>query len=137
MTSAGFQFSPGVFTVKDADPEETLERFELYLESMLKAFRLNRRVDPTTGAKVNFDDQDKKDIIQLEGGHDMMDLFEHVGKVKDEDKYDAAIDKIRKALKGRGNRTAAVFKLFTGMPQGQKTFDAWHKKVYEAAKQVE
>ena len=27
MTSAGFQFSPGVFTVKDADPEETLERF--------------------------------------------------------------------------------------------------------------
>ena len=34
MTSAGFQFSPGVFTVKDADPEETLERFELYLEAM-------------------------------------------------------------------------------------------------------
>ena len=68
MTSAGFQFSPGVFTVKDADPEETLERFELYLEAMKKAFRLNRRVHPTTGAKVEFDDQDKKDIIQLEGG---------------------------------------------------------------------
>ena len=58
-------------------------------------------------------------------------------KVTDEDTYEAAVGKIRKALRGRGNRTAAVFKLFTGMPQGQKTFDSWHKKVYEAAKQVD
>ena len=39
MTSAGFQFSPGVFAVKDADPEQTLERFERYVEAMKKAFR--------------------------------------------------------------------------------------------------
>ena len=31
----------------------------------------------------------------------------------------------------------AVFKLFTGMAQGERKFDAWHKKVYEAAKQVD
>ena len=73
---------------------------------------------------MDFDDKDMKDIIRLEGGRDMVDLFEHVGKVKDEDTYQAALEKIRKALKGRGNRTAAVFKLFTGMPQGEKTFDA-------------
>ena len=41
MTSAGFQFSPGVFTVKDADPEETLERFEQYVKAMRMAFGLN------------------------------------------------------------------------------------------------
>ena len=87
MTSAGFQFSPGVFKVKDADPEETLERFELYLEAMQKAFRLNRRVNPTTGTKVEFDYQDKKDIIQLEGGHDMVDLF----KVQEGNSYDEAM----------------------------------------------
>ena len=137
MTSAGFQFSPGQFTVKDADPEQTLESFELYLEAMQKAFRLNRRVNPTTGSKVEFDDQDKKDIIQLEGGHDMVDLFKHVGKVQEGDTYDEAMEKIWKALRGRGNRTAAVFKLFTGMAQGGRTFDHWHKKVYEAAKQVD
>ena len=59
MTSAGFQFSPGEFKVKDADPELTLETFELYLEAIQKAFRLNRRVNPTTGLIVEFDDQDK------------------------------------------------------------------------------
>ena len=137
MTSTGFQFSPGDFKVKDADPEQTLESFERYLEAMQKAFRLNRRVNPTTGTKVEFDDQDKKDIIQLEGGHDMVDLFKHVGKVQEGDSYDEAMEKIRRALKGRGNRTAAVFKLFTGMAQGGRTFDLWHKKVYEAAKQVD
>ena len=99
MTSAGFQFSPGVFTVKDADPEETLERFEQYVKAMQMAFGHNRRVDPKTGVKVEFDDTEKKNIMQLEGGHDMMDLFEHVGKVKDEDKYEDANEKIRKALK--------------------------------------
>ena len=46
-----FQFSPEEFKVNDSDPEQTLERFELYLEGMQKAFRLNRRVNPTTGAK--------------------------------------------------------------------------------------
>ena len=107
MTSAGFQFSPGEFKVKEADLEQTLERFELYLEAMQKVFRLNRRVNPTTGAKVKFYNQDKKDIIQLEGGLDMVGLFKYVGKVLDEDTYDVAMEKIRQALKGRGNRTAA------------------------------
>ena len=32
MTSVGFQFPPGVFTVKDANPEQTLERVEEYVE---------------------------------------------------------------------------------------------------------
>ena len=72
MTSVGFQFSPGVFAVKDADPEQTLERFEEYVEAIEMAFSLNRRVDPKTGAKVEFDDTDKKNILKLEGGHDMM-----------------------------------------------------------------
>ena len=85
---------------------------------------------------MEFDNTDKKKIIKLEGGHDMVDLFKHVGKVNDENTYEAAMQKIRKALRGRGNRTAAVCKLFTGIHQSQKTFDAWHK-VYEAAKQVE
>ena len=40
MTSAGFHFSPGVFAVKDANPEQTLGSFELYVESMQMAFGL-------------------------------------------------------------------------------------------------
>ena len=137
MAGAGFQFSPGTFKTKDADPEGTLELFERYCESMTRAFRLNRRTDPTTGARVEFDDTDKKDIIQLEGGLDMQDLFKHVGKVLDADTYQQAIDKIVAALKKRGNRSAAVFKLFTRMNQGGKTFDSWYKDVYEAAKRID
>ena len=79
MAGVGFQFSPGAFRTKNADPEGTLEMFEKYCESMTRAFRLNRRTDPTTGLRVEFDDTDKKDIIQLEGGGDMQDLFKHVG----------------------------------------------------------
>ena len=112
MAGTGFQFSPGAFRTRDADPEGTLELFERYCESMSRAFRLNRRTNPTTGARVEFDDTDKKDIIQLEGGVDMQDLFKHVGKVLDEDTYQQAINKIKDALKKRGNRSAAVFKLF-------------------------
>ena len=116
MTSMGFHFHPGAFKVKDANSEQTLERFEQYVEAMRMAFSVNRRVNPTTRGKVEFDNMEKKNIIQLEGGHDMMVLFKQVGKVRDEDTYEAAMDKIRKALKGRVNRTAAVVKLFTWMP---------------------
>ena len=137
MTGVGFQFSPGAFRTKDADPEGTLELFERYCESMTGAFRLNRRTDPTTGARVEFDDTDKKTIIKLEGGLDMQDLFKHVGKVLDADTYQQAINKIIAALKKRGNRSAAVFKLFTRMNQGGKTFESWYKEVYEAAKRID
>ena len=137
MAGTGFQFSPGAFRAKDADPEGTLELFERYCEIMTRAFRLNRRTDPTTGARVEFDDTDKKDIIQLEGGVDMQDLFKHVGKVLDGDTYQQAINKITDALKKRGNRSAAVFKLFTRMNQGGKTFESWYKEVYEAAKRID
>ena len=65
---------------------------------------------------MEVDNTDKKKIIKLEGGHDMVDLFKHVGKVQEGDTYDDAMDKIQ-----RGNRTAAVFKLFTGMAQGGRT----------------
>ena len=68
MTNVGFQFSPGVFTVKDADPEQTLERFEEYVEAMQMAFSLNRRVNPTTGDKVEFDkerESSRKILIAL------------------------------------------------------------------------
>lgn len=46
ITSVGFQFSLGVFTVKDAYPEQTLERFKEYVEAMQMAFSQSRRVNP-------------------------------------------------------------------------------------------
>ena len=134
--ATNFQFSPGQFKGKDADPEQTLERFERYLKNMDRVFRINRP-RRATGERIDFDDGDKKDIIQIEGGPDMQDLFEHVGKVVDGNTYNEAVEKIRNALKGRGNRTAAVHKLFSSMAQANQTFDAWHKKVYEFAKTVD
>ena len=50
--------------------------------------------------------------------------------------YQQAINKIVAALKKRGNRSAAVFKLFTRMSQGSRTFESWYKEVYEAAKRI-
>ena len=54
----------------------------------------------------------------------------------DADTYQQAINKIVAALKKRGNRSAAVFKLFTRMSQGSRTFESWYKEVYEAAKRI-
>ena len=54
----------------------------------------------------------------------------------DADTYQLAITKIVAALKKRGNRLAAVFKLFTRMSQGIRTFESWYKEVYEAAKRI-
>ena len=78
MANQGFQFGAGRFQ-GDAEPEQTLERFEKYLVGMERVFRLNRRAHPVTGARIDFDDAEKKDILQLEGGDDMADLFRHVG----------------------------------------------------------
>ena len=63
----------------------------------------------------------------------MQKLFKYTGQVLDADTYDQAVTKIKEALQKRGNRTAAVFKLFNNNPQGSKSFDAWHTEIYKAA----
>ena len=52
--------------------------------------------------------------------------FRHVGKLEDGDSCEQAVEKIQNALKGRGNQTPAVHKLFCSMVQVNQTFDAWH-----------
>ena len=59
-----------------------------------------------------------EDYLIVEGGHNMNDLFKYVGKVEAGDTYAQAVTKIKDALKKRGNRTSAVFKLFNGHSQG-------------------
>ena len=95
-------------------------------------FRLSRRVT-STGTKVDFDDSEKKDMIQIEGGEDMMQLFRFMGKVQEADSYQQAIGKIKTALKETGNRTSAVHRLYTAHSQGDQTFDNWHRTVRKAA----
>ena len=81
---AGYSVNPGPFKVIAAVPEGTLERLKDYCRTMEMVFRLSRRVT-ATGTKVDFDDSEKKDMIQIEGGDDMMQLFWFVGKVQDTD----------------------------------------------------
>ena len=119
---AGYSVNPGPFKAVAADPEGTLEMLEDYCRTMEMVFRLSRRVT-ATGTKVDFDDSEKKDMIQIEGGEDMMQLFRFVGKVQDTDSYQQAITKIKTALKKTGNRTSAVHRLYTAHSQGDQTFD--------------
>ena len=37
------------------------------------------------GARIEFEDNDKKDIIKIKGGSEMQDPFKHMGKVEDGD----------------------------------------------------
>ena len=128
---------PGLFKRKDAEPEVTLELFTDYLDTMEMVFMLSRRINPTNGNKIEFDDAEKKVMLQIEGGEDMRDLFKYVGKVEEADTYAQAVEKIKAALKARGNRTSAVFRLFNQHPQGSQTFDSWHKTVYKAANLID
>ena len=135
--AAGFQFSMGAFKGKEADPEVTRERLDKYLENMDCIFLLNRRFHPVTGDKVDFDDEENKNILCVEGGLEIQDLFKHEGKVLDDDTYAQAIQKVQEVLRRRENRSAAVYRLFTALPQGKQTFDVWHRKILEAARRVD
>ena len=53
---AGYTVSPGIFKSKDAEPEATLELFADYCETMERVFRITRRIHPTTGNKIEYDD---------------------------------------------------------------------------------
>ena len=125
---ATYMPSPGQFRGADADPEATLELFTDYLEKMEKVFMISRNYNPATGVKVDWTSDEKKAILQVDGGDEIGDLFKYVGKVLPGDTYNQAVEKVKVALKKRGNRTSAVFKLFNTHSQGSQSFDSWHNK---------
>ena len=59
--------SPGPFKGADDDPEATLELFEDYLDKMEKVYRLSRGYNPVTGVKVDWNSEEKKDLLLVEG----------------------------------------------------------------------
>ena len=82
-----FQFLLGLFRGEDEDPEQKLEHFEKYLENMDWIFKI-KRARNADGARIDFEDDDKKDIILIEGGSEIQDLFTHVGKVSEDNNYE-------------------------------------------------
>ena len=85
---AGFQFWMGAFKGKEADPEMTRERLDRYLENIERLFILNRRINPQSGLTVEFTDEEKKNILCMEGGIEMQDMFKHEDKVQNNDSYE-------------------------------------------------
>ena len=133
---ATYMPSPGHFKGADADPEATLKLFQDYLAKMEMVFRLSRSINPVTGQRVDWDNNKKKDML-FKGGEEVQDLFKFVGKVLPGDTYDQAVETIKTALKGRGNRTSALFKLFHNHSQGSQSFDSWHKEIRKAAQLID
>ena len=128
--------SPGHFKATDADPEATLEKFTDYVDKMKLVFMISRRINTATNEKIEFDDAEKKAMLEIEGGQDMSELLKKC-KVEDRDTYAQTVEKVKAALKGRGNRTSAVFKLFNNHQQGSRSFDSWHQDVVKAAKLID
>ena len=56
-------------------------------------FRINRARNAAS-ARIDFEDDDKKDIILIEGRSEMQALFTHVGKLAEDNTYKQAIVKI-------------------------------------------
>ena len=76
-TTLTYMPSPGPFKGADANPEATLELFGDYLDKMEKVYRLSRCYNPVTGVKVDWDSKEKKDLLLVEGGDEINDLFKH------------------------------------------------------------
>ena len=64
------------------------------------------------GVRVDWNSEVKKGLLLVKGGDEGTDFFKYGGEVLQEDTYQQAVDEIKNALKKRGNRTSAVFKLF-------------------------
>ena len=61
--------------------------FRDYLDKMEKVYRLSRGYNPVTGVEVDWSSEEKKDLLMVEGGDEVSNLFKYVGKVLRGDTY--------------------------------------------------
>ena len=106
------------FQALDANPGGTLQRFNDYVERLELLFQLVFRKGDGTAYTPSA--AEKKALLLFKGGNDMKNLFQHVGKVTNDDSYDVTITKIRDGLNSRTNKVVQRNMLLSNFPQGKK-----------------
>ena len=76
MPTTNFTNKAGTFKSRDADPKETFLSFSKYVKRMTDVFQLSRH-RTAMGKPVDFTDNEKKAIMKVEGGDNMLNLFKH------------------------------------------------------------
>ena len=111
---------------KKGDSEQLLQDFKEYRSKMELFFTAAKAVEAHTGDPAGRSTQghavctscrQEKAMVVMLGGEEMNKLFEHVGKVLDEDTYISAMDKVEQGIRQLTNQATARFKLFQEMPQ--------------------
>ena len=64
-------------------------------------------------------------MMLLKGGHDMKNLFQHVGNVSEKDTFEEAVKKIENGLQAHTNKVVQCNMLLSNLPQGTKSFEKW------------
>ena len=125
-------FDSGTFKSLDANPGGTLDLLSKYVDRIKLIFDLAfRKAD---GTVYTPSDKEKKAMLLFRGGDDMKSLFQHVGKVLDNDTFDAAVKKIEDVLKAQTNNVVQRNLLLANYPQGSKSFARWYKEVSNGAR---
>ena len=118
----------------DTDPGGTLKRFKDYVEEMNLLFQLVFR--KSDGTAFTPTDAEKKAMLLLKGGHDMKNLFQHVGNVSEKDTYGEAVMKIENGLQACTNKVVQCNMLLSNFPQGAKLFERWSQEISNAARLI-
>ena len=127
---------------KKGDSEQLLQDFKEYRNKMELFFKAAKAVEAHTGDPAGRSAQghracpsceQEKAIVIMVGGEEMNKLFQHVGKVLDEDTYVSAMDKVEQGIRLLTNQATARFKLFQEMPQDGRGFREWAQLVVEQA----
>ena len=79
---------------------------------------------------------EKKAMLLLKGGHDMKNLFQHVGNVSEKDTFGEAATKIENGLQARTNKVVQRNMLLSNFPQGAKSFERWSQEISNAARLI-
>ena len=119
---------------KKGDSEQLLQDFKTYRSKMELFFTAAQAVGAHTGEPAGREAEghtvcpscrQEKAMVVMLGGEEMNKLFEHVGKVIDEDTYIGAMNKVEQGIKMLTNQATARFKLFQEMPQDGRGFSWW------------
>ena len=115
---------------KVGDPEQTLQDWKKYVKSFNRFLAVTKAdgthtVDHTNcgGCKA------AKNILLIIGQDALETLWDHVGKVEEDDSFKVALRKVETGITGQTNQAVSRHKLFTKMGQGEKGFAVWYPTI--------
>ena len=126
LLQVGLLKPPPFKILKIGDPDQLLQDQTKYIKQFKRFLSVTKADGGHSDGHINCGGCSiSKNMLLMKGHEKLESLWDHVGRVCENDSFKTTLKKVEDGIKKQTNQAVSRHKLFTKLPQEEKVFSVW------------